>query len=222
MGLVPDIFDEQMMEVYPYLCHLLSIELEPEIKPIVNLPDPQALRNQYFRAVQMLLMAITENQPVVIVLEDLHWADPSSVETLIRLLPLANAVPILFCMVTRDERDTPGWRLVNTARGILGNSLTEITLNPLSEDESRKMVSNLLQIEALPEKARRTILDKSEGNPFFVEEVIRMLIDREAIVQENGGWVACQDLSYLVEACLGSVLWFPRTYCSYIGLHHER
>ena len=55
------------------------------------------------------------------------------------------------------------------------------------------MVANLLQIEALPETVRQTILDKSEGNPFFVEEVIRMLIDRGAIIQEEGGWVACKD-----------------------------
>ena len=111
-----EIFGDQMMEVYPFLCHLLSIELEPETQPLVNLPDPQALRNQYYRAVRMLLLEITANQPVVIILEDLHWADPSSVDTLIRLLPLANAGSILFCMVTRDERDTQGWLLDNAAR----------------------------------------------------------------------------------------------------------
>jgi predicted ATPase len=51
-------------------------------------------------------------------------------------------------------------------------------------------VANLLEIEALPEKLRKIILKKAEGNPFFVEEVIRMLIDRGAIVRREGGWVA--------------------------------
>lgn len=51
-------------------------------------------------------------------------------------------------------------------------------------------MSNLLQIEALPDSVRALILQKAEGNPFFVEEVIRMLIDRGAIVQQGGDWVA--------------------------------
>lgn len=186
-------FGESMMEVYPYLGHLLSLELESGARQMVNLSDPQVLRNQVYHAVRLMLLAVSSRQPVVIILEDLHWADPSSVDILVRLLPLANAGSILFCMVTRDERDAPGWRLVNVAREILGNNLAEIALKPLSEKDSRKMVSNLLQIESLPERVRRIILDKSEGNPFFVEEVIRMLIAREAILQENGGWVACND-----------------------------
>jgi predicted ATPase len=130
---------------------------------------------------------------LVLVLEDLHWADPSSVELLIRLLPVITNGPVLLCLVTRDERDTPGWRLVNAARETLGGRLTELNLAPLSEVDSRKMVANLLKIENLPESVRRTILGRAEGNPLFVEEVIRMLIDQGAIVQEENGWVACND-----------------------------
>jgi predicted ATPase len=93
-------------------------------------------------------------------------------------------------MVTRPERDAPGWKLVTNAREILGGSLTEIALQALSEGDSRQLVANLLQIEALPEDVRSVILKKAEGNPFFVEEVIRMLIDRGAIVRQGSDWVA--------------------------------
>jgi predicted ATPase len=55
-------------------------------------------------------------------------------------------------------------------------------------------VANILRIEALPVRARNTILKKAEGNPFFVEEVIRMLIDQGAIVQKNGDWVAVKEI----------------------------
>jgi class 3 adenylate cyclase len=182
------LFGDAFLDIYPYVADLLSIELEPEVQELVNLPDPQTLQTQYYRAVRELFIALSRNQPLILVLEDLHWADPSSIDILIRILPLATSESILFCLATRDERESPGWRLVNAAREMLGGSLIELPLNPLSEEDSYKMVSNLLQIESLPGWVREFILKKAEGNPLFVEEVIRMLIDRGGIIQEEGNW----------------------------------
>jgi predicted ATPase len=99
-------------------------------------------------------------------------------------------VPVLLCLVTRPEREAPSWKLVTAVREAMGGSLTEINLGALSDEDSRQLVANLLQIEALSEETRALILKKAEGNPFFVEEVIRMLIDRGAIVRQDGGWIA--------------------------------
>ncbi len=89
----------------------------------------------------------------------------------------------------------PGWRLVTATREYLGASLNEILLSNLSEKDSRSLVANLLEIDALPDLIRDLILSKAEGNPFFVEELIRMLIERRVILRQNGVWVAQQDLS---------------------------
>ena len=188
--LTDDLFGQEAEAVYPYLGHLLSVRLEEEATRQVSLLDPQALQTQYLVALRRLLSTLAARQPVILILEDLHWADPSSTELLIRLLPLASTAPVLLCMAARPERDAPAWRLVTAARETLGGSLTEITLHALSDSESRQLVSNLLQIEALPESVRSAILKKAEGNPFFVEEVIRMLIDRGAIVKRGDDWVA--------------------------------
>jgi predicted ATPase len=147
--------------------------------------------------VRRLLQALAARRPLVLILEDLHWADPSSIELLIKLLPLASEVPLLFCMVARPDRDAPGWKLVAAAREIMAGSLTEITLRALSEEESRQLVSNLLEIEALSEPLRANILTKAEGNPLFVEEVIRMLIDRGVIIHRSGDWVAGPEIEGL-------------------------
>jgi predicted ATPase len=185
-----DLLGDSMMEVYPFLAHLLMIRLDDSESDRVHLLDPQALQAQYLAATRRLLGALAARQPVMLILEDLHWADPSSTELLIKLLPLASTAPILFCIASRPDRDAPGWRLVTAAREVLGGSLTEITLDSLSDRDSRQLVANLLEIEALPEHLRSLILKKAEGNPLFVEEVIRMLIDRGAIVRSDGGWVA--------------------------------
>jgi class 3 adenylate cyclase len=185
-----NLFADSTLDVYPHLGHLLSLKLEDEALEQIQLLDPQALQAQYLAAVRSLLLAIASRRPLVLILEDLHWADPSSTELLVKLLPLASTAPMLFCMVTRPERDAPGWKLVTTARETLDRSLTEFTLRALSEDDSRQLVSNLLSIEALPDRLRGLILKKAEGNPFFVEEVIRMLIDRGAIIRRDGKWHA--------------------------------
>jgi class 3 adenylate cyclase len=189
-ALTDDLFGEAAHEVYPYLGHLLSVRLEEDAASQVKVLDPQALQAQYLAAVRRLLEGLAARQPVILILEDLHWADPSSIDLLVKLLPLAAAAPVLLCMATRPERDAPAWRLVTAARETLGGSLTEITLRALSEGDSRQLVANLLKIELLPEAVRAVILRKAEGNPFFVEEVIRMLIDRGAIVRRGDDWVA--------------------------------
>jgi predicted ATPase len=187
----------EVQEIYPYIGHLLSLNLDSETLSRLESLDPQTLQNKYLSAFRTLLMTISSHQPVVVVLEDLHWVDPSSIELLTRILPLISSTSLMFCLITRIELDSAGWKLVTAAREIIGGSMTEISLDALSETDSRQMVANLLEVEALPEKTRDLILQKSEGNPFFVEEVIRMLIDRGAIRQVNGNWVAGENIDQI-------------------------
>ncbi len=182
------------MEVYPYLGHLLSLQLEGEAGERIKMLDPQALQNQYLSALRQLLRALAQRQPMVVVLDDIHWADPSSTDLLIKLLPLISEAALLLCLVTRPDRDAHGWKLLTAARERLGAGLTEISLNPLSDSDSRQLVSNLLEIESLPDSIRSLILKKAEGNPFFVEEVIRMLIDRGAIYKQGNSWAAGKEI----------------------------
>ena len=190
IALMDDLFGQDALEVYPYLGHLLSVKLEGEALERVKPLDPQALQTQYLAALRRLVQAMTSRRPLVVILEDLHWADPSSTELLVRLLPMVLTAPVLLCLVTRPERDAPSWKLVTAVREAMGGGLTEISLGALSDKDSRQLVANLLEIEALSDETRALILKKAEGNPFFVEEVIRMLIDRGAIVRHNGGWIA--------------------------------
>ncbi len=192
--LCADLFGADALDVYPYLAHLLSLQLDGAAQERVQLLDPQALQTQYLNSLRRLLQAISAPSPLVVILDDIHWADPSSTDLLIKLLPLVNESRMLFAFVTRPDRDAPGWKLITSARESLNGRFTEIDLNPLSDDDSRQLVSNLLEIEALPERIRTIILQKAEGNPFFVEEVIRMLIDRGAIVKKGEGWIAGKEI----------------------------
>jgi serine/threonine protein kinase/class 3 adenylate cyclase len=190
-----ELFGGAALEVYPYLGHLLSLRLEGTALERVRELDPQALQHQYLTALRRLLQALATRRPLVIILEDIHWADPSSTELLIKLLPLTAEAPVLFCFVTRPDHEAPGWRLLTAAREVAGARLTELTLSELTEADSQQLIANLLDIRSLPAETRKLILKKAEGNPFFVEEVIRMLIDRGAIVGSGRTWVAGREIA---------------------------
>jgi serine phosphatase RsbU (regulator of sigma subunit)/class 3 adenylate cyclase len=194
IDLFGDLESQSALDVYAHLGHLLSIELDGEALERVRLLDPQAMQTRYSTAMSALLTSLASNRPLILVFEDLHWADPSSTELISRLLPLVFNTPILFCLVSRPDLDSPGWKLITSAREILGGSLTEVSLNTLSDTDSRDLVANLLEIEALPGNIRELILQKSEGNPFFVEEVVRMLIDQRAITRQGDKWLAEKDI----------------------------
>jgi class 3 adenylate cyclase len=184
-----ELFGDNWSEPYMYLGHLLSIKLDPELQTRVAALDFEAIK-RYVASLVQLLRGISGSGPIVLVFEDLHWADTASADALLALLPLAVELPVLSIMTSRRDRDAAGWRLVSGARDLFGDALTEIGLDPLSTDQARSLVASLLEIESLPEKTRDVILAKAEGNPFFVEEVIRMLIDRGAIKREGDRWIA--------------------------------
>jgi predicted ATPase len=175
--------------VYPYLAHLLGLDLEEEMQAKVKYLEGPALQGKYVEAFGRLLEAIANERPTVLVIEDIHWADPSSVELGLQVMSVVADEPLIVVLVTRPDRDSHGWRMVDQARDLAGAGALEIHLAPLSTDDSQELVSNLLAVEAIPENVRQRILAKTEGNPFFVEEVLRMLIDRGDLVQDGDQWV---------------------------------
>lgn len=191
-----DLLSDEMSEVVPYLGQLLGIPSAAAETTAAAL-DARSLQVHYLASLRRVILARGAHSPVKLVCEDLHWADSSSVELLGKLLPLVEDAPVLFCFTTRPDRDTAGWKLVESARERFAERLVELTLTPISPADSQKLVANLLQIESLPLSLRELILEKSEGNPFFIEEVIRFLIDRGAIVERNGRWMATDGIADL-------------------------
>ncbi len=181
-------------EVYPFLAHLLGLRLEEVMASRVKYLDGPALQAKYIAAYKRLLQAMAQSAPLVIVCEDLHWADPSSVDLGLQILPVAANAPMVMALVTRPDKESAGWKLVLQAHDLVGVGAIELHLAPLSETDSRQLVSNLLQVEALPENLRQIILAKAEGNPFFVEELIRMLIDQGGIAYRDGQWTVTHEI----------------------------
>ena len=135
-----------------------------------------------------------EAGPVVLVCDDLHWSDAASVALLQHLFPLTNRSALLVVFATRQEPESPGWRVMQVATIDFPHRYTEIRLQTLSANESGELVDSLLRISDLPPDLRARIMDKSEGNPYFIEEVVRTLIDQGLVIQDESGthWHAAE------------------------------
>ncbi len=168
-----------------YLAHLLDLNLSDQEEAQIHLLGAQELRSKYLYAIQVFFRCLSNEQPLIIILEDLHWADASSVDLLLELLSLTASSPILFCLVSRQDHDSIGWTLVQAARERIGPRLTEIKLENLSESESQSFVKQLINIEEIPEIIKNVVLGKSEGNPYFIEELVRMLINEDVLIKQG-------------------------------------
>ncbi len=193
LGRIRQLLPQESAEVYPYLAHLLDLPLDEMTASSVTRLQPQALQTRILSAYSRYVAACACENPLVLVWEDLHWADPSSLNLLEALLPLCADVPLLLLLVLRPE----GERIQSffqRLRESLGEDFQSIELQPLNLRESAQLVRNLLEVENLPEEVRRLILDKVEGNPFFLEEVLRSLLDAGLVVFEGNRAVAAQPI----------------------------
>jgi len=156
--------------------------------------DGETLKRQALLAMSDYFAAVAEAQPTVLVCEDAHWADASTLEALAQLLALTNRAPLMLLILARPERDHGIWQLKLRAETEFSHRTTELHLRPLSAPEGSQLVDNLLAAD-LGESVRRLVLDHAEGNPLYLEELIRSLIEQGALVRENHHWRAARPIS---------------------------
>jgi class 3 adenylate cyclase/tetratricopeptide (TPR) repeat protein len=177
-----------------FFATMLDLHLETGDAERVKYLDPPQLRGMIFASVRAVIENHVASRPLVLFLDDLHWADPTSLELLTSLLPLVNSRPLMIIAAFRPRRQEPSWVYHEATERDHHFHYQAISLSPLDPDQSRQLVAGLLEVEDLPEQVRQTILDKSEGNPFFVEEIIRSLLDAELVIREDGHWRATQEI----------------------------
>ncbi|HKN63771.1 MAG TPA: ABC transporter substrate-binding protein [Gaiellaceae bacterium] len=181
------LFDGSADELYPYLGGLLEVALESEAAARTAELSPEALQWRTFEVVGQLFARLSETTPLVLALEDLHWADPTSVLLLEQLLSLAEEAPVLLVLSLRPERDHPSWGLREHAGREFPHLLREIDLGPLG-DADGELLAALVAPATLPAELERRVLEAADGNPFFLEELVRSLADVGALVRTDDGW----------------------------------
>src|SRR5439155_3512025 len=182
------LFGEQTLEVYPYLGSMLGLALEPDAAARLAELSPEALQYRTFEVLRHLLERLAEDRPVVAAVEDLHWADPTSIQLAERLLPLTEDSAVLLIFTQRPERDHPSWKVKELASRQLSHRTTDIALEALTGSDDRALLDALVGVGTLPAELATRILAHADGNPFYLEELTGSLVDGGALVRHGEGW----------------------------------
>jgi class 3 adenylate cyclase/tetratricopeptide (TPR) repeat protein len=175
-----ELLGEAGSEVAPFLAALLE-EGVPELAP-------EAIQERTFAAVGAVMSALAARGPLVVAVDDLHWADASTLDLLGTLLPLTDEAALLLILSARPERDHGSWALRERARRELSHRSHDIGLEVLAGDADRALLEALVGRDALPPGLERRILERAEGNPFYLEETFRSLVESGTLVSGADGW----------------------------------
>jgi len=155
------------------------------VRPLVGLPGEQGSSlTEAFAAWRRLLESLAEQRPLVLVFEDLHWADEGLLDFIDHLVEWSAGVPLLVVCSARPEllERRPSW-----GGGKL-NAAT-VALSPLSSEDSARLVATLLDQPLLPAELQQALLERAGGNPLYAEQYVHMLRDRGLLVRHESGWV---------------------------------
>lgn len=171
-------------DLLPYLRHALGEE-EPDSEAAAHLAalDPAMRQQQTRAAISQAFRAATGKAPLMIMCDDLHWVDPPSRDVLHFLVQTTEEAPLAFILVSRQ----PDHELVGEAAGPTG-WLTELPLEGLSVGDGRALVDGLLGHPADEDDATAAILERAAGNPLYIEELLRMLIEQGGLALIEGRW----------------------------------
>ncbi len=187
-GLAP-LFPEEGEAPIDLLGHLIGLDFSASQHVKELLGDERQFRERAFEAASLCVRRLGGSKVVVVVLDDLHWADPGSLEFMRHLLRSNRDMPLLSLMLTRPSffEQHADW-----TEGDLRH--TRLDLKPLDKTLSHELAEALLQrLEEVPAGLRALITGGAEGNPFYMEELVKMLIDDGVILAEPEGWRVLPD-----------------------------
>ena len=173
-------------EVFPFIATLMGLKLFGSHAERVAGIEGHNLRQLIFKSLRNLLVAAATARPLVLAFEDLHWADQTSLELLESLYGLAMNHQILFINLFRPGFEQTTGRVASLLDESYSSYHDEIELQPLSAADCEKILIGVIGSPDLPIPFKQPIIDKSDGNPYFLEEIAQSLLDDGVVTVERG------------------------------------
>ena len=164
---------------------VLGLSLEPEAADRLRQLSRDSVQRQTIDGVERLVRSLAGERPLCLVVEDLHWADDSTIDLLEELLPVTEEEPVVLVLLYRSEREHRSWDLGDHARRRYPHRYHELELSALDPEASRMLAGGAAGAE-LPAAVADELAARAGGNPFFLEEALRDLVERGALRREDG------------------------------------
>jgi ABC-type transport system substrate-binding protein/class 3 adenylate cyclase len=195
------VFGDDADDVYPFIASLMGLTLEPDAQQRLRDLNRESIQTRTFDVVSELLCRLARDTPLCLVLDDLHWADESTLDLIEHLLAVTDEASVCIFLLYRTEREHRSWRLGERARQRYPHRYREIELRALPPDAARTLVASAAGAE-LPEQVADLLAERAGGNPFFLEEALRDLVERGALERDNGRFTLAVDADELVVPAL--------------------
>ncbi|MBN2047526.1 MAG: tetratricopeptide repeat protein [Anaerolineaceae bacterium] len=189
-SVVNELLDDRAKSVLPYVEYMLSLPIsDPQTARSIQYLNAEQLQLRIFLSMRQLLSAAAKIKPVLLILDDLHWADESSLDLINFLVDVARNEPILIYGISRPFEGGSVDKIRNHALNVLPKKqFTTIELQTLDPIDTNELFNTLLSLPNFPESFRAEIIQRSAGLPLYMEEIIRMLIEDEVIYYEDDQW----------------------------------
>jgi class 3 adenylate cyclase/tetratricopeptide (TPR) repeat protein len=182
----PDTWLQRVDDAFkPLIRQLLSLPADAQGTTLWEQLDPARINQLTTLAIREWLVNEAAEQPLLLILDDFHWADDLSQQALETLHTLVEDHRLLFCVISRPHAD---FQL--DCADVAPDRCERIEVAPLSETESRSLLNSFVDLDSFPSSMVDTILMRAEGNPFYIEEFTRALIERQLVKLDQGQWRA--------------------------------
>ncbi|MDX6521840.1 MAG: hypothetical protein QOF08_2445 [Gaiellales bacterium] len=191
-------------EPYPFLAGMIGLQPDAEAAGQREISG-EAISRRSAEVVAELLRRLARERPLLVVLDDLQWADEPTLELVESLFALTESEPLGLMLLYRSDREAGSWRIGERARQLYAHRYREVELEALSEQASNQLIEGLAE-GALPDGVADLLVQRAGGNPLFLAEALRGLVEQGSLKRGADGLWAASDAELEVPALVQGVL----------------
>ena len=178
------LWPENFGDYLPIMASLLGLSIDAYEDELAII-DAQGYQGKLFQTIRDWLEALSTQVPLIIHFGSVQWANAGSIDLLREVVSLSEGHPILWFLIFRPDRLAPVWHFQHYLETEYPHRLTSITLDPFTREESEALIEYILQPNKLDQDTLNIIVDRTEGNPFFIRELVRSLVNDEVLVKDE-------------------------------------
>ncbi|HEX2032120.1 MAG TPA: adenylate/guanylate cyclase domain-containing protein [Actinomycetota bacterium] len=196
---------DRLPEALPYLGQLLSLRPEPEFEAHLRSLTPEEFGRRVRAAFGVWIESLAATRPVVVALQDLHWADASTRQLAEDLLDVTDRAPVTIVATFRPDPQSEAWAFRLRATAGHPHRLVELHLGPLSREAAEALAERLVAAGELDGWTKDAVVDRAEGNPLYLEELLHGLIE-SGVLERRRTWTLSLSQQDLLPPALESLL----------------
>jgi len=190
-----DLLPQDLLETRPFLQLLMGVQPSGALGERISAMEPEQLRQQTFVAIHKLIGALASVQPVVLILDDLQWIDSISADLLLYLSYQVVSQRVLLVCAQRKKEISPFEKILARTRSMHPENFVHLSIKPLTIEECQLLLGEFLSFADLPGSILSLIVQQSGGNPYYLEEFVRLLVEKDFLLLERGHLIANHTMS---------------------------